>query len=371
MTPIDATPIFDVNQSLWTENHQAAGCLQCGRVYIVQSDQLGQLCPLCRKGTLEPQPVRMRAAEPEQILPFRINQANLSSIYANAVSRVWIKPEDLTAESLLRNTRPVFWPLWLVDSDVQGHWQMEAGFDYQVESAKEYYNGGRWQSSKQIEGRVRWEPRLGRINTHVDNIAAQALEEYQNRLQMTGKYPLEQSRPYSPGMESQALLEVPDFPPEDAWPLARPAVEKAAGDVCLKAAGAQHFRNFSIKAEYTNLNWTQFLLPLFATHYTDDEGEKQILIVNGVTGAIQGPLLASPKRGGKIAGIIAAVAGGLILLALLGFLLTLVLPAASIIAGILGVLGVLTGIGAIFPLVQPRQWNANQTGPRIAKGPRF
>ncbi len=93
----------------------------------------------------------MRAAEPERVLPFRINQAKLSSIYANVVSRVWIKPEDLTSESLLRNTRPVFWPLWLVDSDVQGHWQMEAGFDYQVESAKEYYNGGQWQSSKEIE----------------------------------------------------------------------------------------------------------------------------------------------------------------------------------------------------------------------------
>ena len=75
MTPIDTTPVFDENQTLWTEDQQAAGCSHCGRVYIVESDQLGQSCPLCRKGTLEPQPVRMRAAEPERILPFRINKA--------------------------------------------------------------------------------------------------------------------------------------------------------------------------------------------------------------------------------------------------------------------------------------------------------
>ena len=371
MTPIDTTPVFDENQTLWTEDQQAAGCPQCGRVYIVESDQLGQSCPLCRKGTLEPQPVRMRAAEPERILPFRINKEGLTTVYTNAVSRVWIKPEDLTTESLLRHTRPVFWPLWLVDSDVQGHWQMEAGFDYQVESSKEYYNSGQWQSRKQIEGRVRWEPRLGKVNTHVDNVSTQALEEYANRVKMTGGYPLDQSRPYSPSLENHAPLEVPDFPPEDAWPLAQPSVDKAVGEICLKAAGAQHFRNFSIKAEYTNLNWTQFLLPLYATYYTDDEGNPQILIVNGVTGALQGPLLASTKRGAHIAGIIAAVAGGLIVLALLGFLLTFVFPPASIVAGILGVLGVLTGIGAIFPAVQPGQWNNNQTGPRIAKGPRF
>jgi hypothetical protein len=370
MTPIETTPIFDENQSLWTEGHHAAGCPHCGRVYIVQSNQPGQLCPLCRKATLEPQPVRMRAAEPERILPFRINEKNLNAIYTDAISRVWIKPEDFTPESLLRNTIPLFWPLWLVDSDVGGHWQMEAGFDYQVESSQEFYKSGQWQSRKQIEGRIRWEPRLGRMQTHVDNVSAPGLEEHQNRVQMTGNYPMEQSRPYSPGMESQALLEVPDFPPEDAWPLAQPAVDRATGDICLKATGAQHFRNFSIKAEYTNLNWTQFLLPLYATHYTDDKGEKQILIVNGVTGALKGPLMASAKRGARIAGIVGGVAGGLIGLALIGLLLTTIFPAASILAGILGFLGLLAGIGALIPLVQPGQWNHGQTGPRIAKGPK-
>ena len=371
MTPIETTPVFDENQTFWTENHQAAGCQQCGRVYIIQPDQLGQICPLCRKAKLESQPVRMRAAEPERILPFSIAQNKLTAIYSDAVGRVWIKPEDLTPESLLRNTVPLFWPLWLVDSDIRGHWQMEAGFDYQVESSQEFYNGGQWRSRKQIEGRVRWEPRLGKVNTHVDNVSAQALEEHQNRVQMTGHYPLQQSRPYSPGLEGKALLEVPDFPPEDAWPLAQPAVDQAVGEICVKAAGAQHSRNFSIKADYTNQNWTQFLLPLYATHYTNDEGQPQILIVNGLTGALQGPLLASAKRGSRIAGIVAAVAGGLIVLALIGLLLTMVFPSASIIAGILGVLGLLTGVGALFPLVQPGQWNRKQTGPRIARGPRF
>ncbi len=124
MTPIDSTPIFDENESLWTENHQAAGCPQCGRVYIVQSDQLGQLCPLCRRGTLEPQPVRMRAAEPERVLPFRINQAKLSSIYANVVSRVWIKPEDLTSESLLRHPTCLCRSGWLIATcKATGRWK--------------------------------------------------------------------------------------------------------------------------------------------------------------------------------------------------------------------------------------------------------
>lgn len=370
MNHTDPTPIFAENDTLWADGRQAAGCPQCGRVFLVSSGQTGQTCPLCRQAKLEPQPVRMRAGEPERILPFRIGQRALNTIYADAVGAVWIKPDGFSTETLLQNTVPLFWPLWLVDSDVQGHWQMEAGFDYQVESSKETYAAGQWQSRKQIEGRVRWEPRLGRVQTRVDNIAAPALEEHRNRLQMTGNYPLENAQVYALGMENAALLEVPDLPPEDAWPLAQPALDQAAGKVCVRAAGAQHTRNFSLKADYGHLNWTQFLLPLYATHYTDDEGQPQILIVNGFTGKLQGPLMASAKRGLRIAGILAAVAGGLILLALIGLLLTLVFPPASIIAGILGLLGVLTGIAAIFPAVWPNQWNRKQTGPRVAEGPK-
>ena len=29
MTPIETTPVFDENQALWTEDHQAAGCPHC------------------------------------------------------------------------------------------------------------------------------------------------------------------------------------------------------------------------------------------------------------------------------------------------------------------------------------------------------
>jgi hypothetical protein len=37
---------------------------------------------------------------------------------------------------------------------------------------------------------------------------------------------------------------------------------------------------------------------MYTTHYTDDEGNPQVLVVNGETGAIHGPRLASRQRGG-------------------------------------------------------------------------
>jgi hypothetical protein len=360
-----SSTIIEETQQPWGMGRKPLGCPHCRRVFLVKQDQLEKPCPLCRQGKLEPQPARMRPVEPEKLLPFKITQGQLQSAYENFVSGVWIKPEDFTVDNLLKRTVPLFWPLWLVDSDIAGHWQMEAGFDYQVESTKEFYSGGRWQSRKQIETRVRWEPRLGEISHHVDNVAVQALDEHENRLQMTGRFPLEEAEDFNPNFLGNALLEVPDLPPEDAWPLAKPKVNQAVGEVCARAVGADHARNFALKADYTKLNWTQLYLPFYATYYKDDEGQPQILIVNGVTGRIQGPRLASRQRGLRIAGIIAIITGVFLLLALIGLLLAPLFPPAGIIAALLGLLGFGIGIAALVPAIWPGQWNRKQDSPRI------
>jgi hypothetical protein len=357
--------IADEMISLWETNLQPAGCSNCRRVYLVLPSQLGNPCPLCRNGLLNAQPARMRLSEPEKILPFKINTSQLHTIFSNFVGGVWIKLPDFNVKALLKRTVPVFWPLWLVDCDVDGVWQMEAGFDYQVESGKETFANGQWHSVKQIETRIRWDPRLGELSTHIDNIAVPALEEHQNRQSLTGAYKLDAAHAFDPALLKNALLEVPDLPPGDAWQLAKPQVNTAVGDLCQQATDAQHGRNFALKADYQHQNWTQFYLPLYAAHYLDDDGQPQIVIINGATGEIRGPRLASRKRGLKIAGIIAAVAGVFFLLALLGLLLSLVWDPARSIAALLGVLGLATGMIAIIPAAWPAQWNRRQTGPRI------
>jgi len=302
----------------------------------------------------------MRLSDPERILPFKTSKAHLPSIYSGFAASIWIRPKDLMPEILLERTQPIFWPLWLVDCDVVGQWQMEAGFDYQVESAKETYSNGQWVSRKQIENRIRWEPRVGEVDTHVDNVPVPALEEVQKRQKMTGPYPLDKAQDYDPAAVGSAILEVPDLPPAEAWPFALPEINKTLAKLVTRAASAQHQRNFAIKANYQHQHWTQFLLPMYTTYYLDDDGKPQVLFINGMNGSIQGPRPASQKRGQKIAGILAAIAGGLFLLALIGFLLTAIFPPVSLLAAFLGVLGLGAGIAAIVPLVWISQWNRQQ-----------
>ena len=358
--------LIDEDQTLWHTNRGPAGCVHCNRVYLVSAVFRGAVCPICRKGKLEAQPVIMRPTTPERVLPFQVTKQDLLPIYQQFVAGVWIKPVDFNPETLLKNTRPIFWPLRMVDSDINGHWQMEAGFDYQVESSNEVFADGRWQSRVQMENRIRWELRVGALTNHIDNVVTPALEEHDNRQLMTGAYQLEQGKDFDPRLLGGAFLELPDVSPEDGWPLARPHFDQILAEICRKAAGAQHFRNFSMKANFVKQNWTEFFLPMYTTHYTDDEGNPQVLVVNGQTGVIQGPRLASRQRGSHLAWIITAVASGLFLLAMIGLLLTMILPWAWIFVGFFSVLGFGAVIFAILTAVWPGQWNRNQAGPRIA-----
>jgi DNA-directed RNA polymerase subunit RPC12/RpoP len=353
-------------QSSLPNDYHPYRCTYCQRRFFAPSKFKEIACPLCQKGVLQGKDESSYEVKPEKILPFKLTKTHLQSIYSNFVSGVWIKPEDFRPENLLSRTIPLYWPLWLVDSVVNGQWEMEAGFDYQVESSKEAYVNGKWRSIKEIKERIRWEPRLGELETQVNNVPVPALKEHQNRIAMTGDYNEDLSESYDPDKGKNALLEVPDVSTREAWPMAKPLVDKTVEKVCQKACGAQHSRQFQLHAAYKNPNWTQFYLPMFATHYKDDENQPQILITNGQTGQIKGPRLASPKRGLKIAGIIAIIAGIFFALALLALLISLAFSDARVVATLLGLVGLGTGLIAIIPAVWPHFWNSGQKGPRIA-----
>lgn len=112
----------------------------------------------------------------------------------------------------------------------------------------------------------------------------------------------DQATAYQPGQVKGAAFRVPDLPSESAWPLAQAQLDEAASAECRQAAGAQHLRNFGLRADYESLHWTQMLLPLYVIWYTDDQGQPHTLYLNGQSGVIGGKRLVSQRKGGQIAG---------------------------------------------------------------------
>jgi hypothetical protein len=364
-TQIPSTTVIDAISSAWGIDLVPVGCSHCQKTYLLPSNRVGQFCPNCAAGPLTPQPVRTRPEPPELALPFQQTRESIRPTLEHFVNDLWLRPADFNLEAILGRIVPVYLPVWLVDSTVKGIWQAEAGFNYQVKSARETYQSGEWRSKEVVETRSNWETRTGTVERSYQNISTPALRNHASLFAELGGMDFHKSQVYRPEQILQAALQVPDVTPEEAWPVARTAFERAAEEECRTAASADHIRNFRIDAGYSNLNWTQLLIPVYASYYSDDDGRPHTLLINGQTGKVSGVRIASQRKGWRMAAIAASAAVAIFILSLVCFSLAVIFPPASAL-GVLGVIAALAlGIFAIVPAVYPWQWNRKVQDPKV------
>jgi len=330
-------------------------CNRCDWRYLVQADAVLTACPHCASPDIEalaPGTVQFPyVAPPELVVPFAVGAEVVSRQVAAFAEEIPFPPEDLNPGALVGSVQRLFVPMWLVDADAESRWQAEVGFDYEVVSHRERYaDGGGWQTQEVRENRVRWEPRVGRLVRHYDNIAAPALTSHQVLERVLGGYDLRAAVRYDPAVLTDALVRVPDRDPKAAWPDAQLGMRRRAQDECREAAGADHVRDFRWSPSYSGSNWTLLLLPIYVTHYRDDEGVAQRILLNGQTGQLYGVKRGSAARAQRRALIIGGIALAIFALSLMAALLGLLLPPMLIVGVVGAVLALLIGAGALIPI---------------------
>jgi len=329
----------------------AVHCARCGEAHLVPEGAIPPLCPACFQGPVTPQPTALREEPPEQALPYRVAEPQLAGMLERWAHGLWFRPAELKGALLAQRVRRYLLPLWLVDGRVAAAWRADVGFNYQAVSYQDRYGEGRgWSSQEVQERRVRWEPRVGRLERAYENLAAPALDDHRALMGRLGEYNLGERTGYSPGAVAGSAVRVPTLAPEAAWPGAQAAFVRAAQEECRQAAGADHIRDFTLEARYSDLNWTLLLLPAYVTWYREGERVWPVL-VNGQSGRVNGARLASTRKANVTSLVLGAVG---LLLFLLGGLLALAgaaLPPVAALGGVLLVVGLLLAVVAPLPAI--------------------
>jgi uncharacterized membrane protein YphA (DoxX/SURF4 family) len=252
---------------------------------------------------------------------------------------------------LVQRARRYLVPLWLVDGQVEGAWRADVGFDYQAVSYQDRYSQGRgWSSREVTEGRVRWEPRVGRLRRAYENLVAPALDDHRRLMGRLGDYDLDQRAGYTPQAMADAAVRIPTLDPEAAWPGAETAFVRVAREDCRQATGADHVRDFKIEAGYEELNWTLLLLPAYVTWYR--EGERVWpLLVNGQSGRVSGVRRASTRKANVTSLVLGAIALVLFVLGGLMALLGAAVPPVAAVGGVILILGLFLAVVAPIPAI--------------------
>lgn len=354
----------------WEAGLEVAVCVHCHWRYLVSPGAVRDICPNCYQGNLSLLPDGLAelagAYTPELIVPYSLSKTALAQAVHDFAAGIPFTPEGLNETALRASLTPIYLPVWLVDGQITARWQADAGFNYEVVSHTEAYDGNanRWQTREIKEPRVRWENRVGQLNRSYQNVTAPAIDDAARIEKTLGGFNLDQARSYDPECLTAdgrpALVRLPDHPPKESWSETAAAFQKAAAAEVQQACGANALRQFRWNAQYARLNWTLLLLPLFSASYQDDQGNPQPVHIHGQTGKIFGARKASMRRARRTS-LMLLLAG--IALFLLGLGLDALSPASSMTAvfstyaSILGIAGV---IGAAVPLLITWDFNHRQ-----------
>jgi len=361
--PAEAAPEQEAIHEGWGAPLDVFYCTHCHAAHLASPGVTLRTCPACLQAGVSPEPERMRREPPELVIPFAVGKERAAEALASWARGTWFRPGDMSPATMLDRMQHYYLPLWLVDADVEATWQAEAGFDYQAASFREHYRGGQWVSQQVAETRVRWEPRVGRMNRHYDNVVVAALDAHTEWMSRLGGYDYRTRKAYTPRAISGSVIRVPDRGGESAWPDAERAIERLAEMDCQAASGADHMRGWATQAEYRNVRWTQMLVPTYVTWYREEERAYPVWI-NGQNARVYGVKVLSQRKANATSLAIGAVAVLLFSIAALRGLLGAVLIAPVAIAVIVGIIGLALGLVAPVPAIWAWAHNrGRRTGP--------
>ncbi|MDO9086202.1 MAG: hypothetical protein Q7U53_08345 [Anaerolineaceae bacterium] len=353
----------------WENEVICVVCQNCDWRFLGGIGKIPNECPHCHLAKLEEYPGNDFSMmvdfikPPELHLPFSFPVSQLLEKIHNYSKNIPFAPDDLSLENLQRRLRKIYLPMWLVDSNVSATWQAECGYYYQAKSHQEKFSHGRWQTQEVIETRTRWEPRLGKLTRTYHNISAPALEEHRPLMAALGNFEYEKAVPVTTAAlmndsAQPALVCIPSRDKDDAWPDTLPRFQEQGSEESRLACAADQIREFRWKAEFSNQNWSLFLLPMWSSYYLDDENKPQSILVNGQSGQMSGSRRASMKKARKVSlAILIAALIALALTVVVG-LISLTFPDLTVVAGIGLVFSLMIALAAIYPIAIA--WSVNR-----------
>ena len=354
----------------WNAGFMTAVCPHCHWRYLIPSGEPQGPCPNCYQGPLSVLPEGLpdlpETYPPELIVPFRMTETKLAEAVHQFAAGIPFPPKGLNEAALRSRLLPIYLPIWLVDSQISARWEAEAGFNYEVVSHEELYNGDQrhWQTREVKEPRTRWENRVGQLHRSYQNVMAPAMDDARQIEATLGSFDLSSAQSFTQDclVENgrQAYLRLPDHPPKEAWSETAAAFQKAAGAEVQQACSADRLRQFRWKANYSRLNWTLMLLPVYSAFYLDDDGNPQPVYIHGQTGYLNGSRKASLRKAQRTS-LYLLLAG--ILLFLLGILLDTVAPGGPVskmISTYMSILGIAGVVASVVPLLIVWDFNRRQ-----------
>lgn len=284
-------------------------CPACGAETALEQNMFSSECTFCGSPLTVP-PDAKAVANPQGLLPFKLEKQAASAGFDKWLRRLWFAPNDLKKRASSDKFNGVYLPFWTFDAQTESAYRGQRGDHYTV-TEKRTVNG---QEETVHVTKTRWSNAWGRVRRAFNDLlvtASRALPaKYLNALE---PWDLANLAPYDNRYLTGFKAEVSQVDIATGFDEAKKVMARAIEQDVRRDIGGDEQRVISIDTQYNNTTYKYILLPVWLSVYR--YGDKVYrFVVNARTGEVHGE---RPYSAIKIA---LAVIAGLIVLAVLIYL---------------------------------------------------
>ncbi len=283
-------------------------CGNCGAQ--TESDAISDRCRFCGAAVVA-QVDPADQVVPEAVLPFTVDRRALRAALGAWVASRWFAPSGLKQVSEAESAKSTYLPHWTYDSRTESRYEGQRGDHYSV---TERYTVNGESRTRQVR-RTRWRGASGSVARDFDDVLVTGTTKVtREHLDALEPWPLTDAEPFRPEYLAGHETLRYDVEPEQALDAAKALMAPVIEADCRADIGGDEQRVEHVDTAYHDLRFKLMLLPVWLACYVY-AGKTYNIQVNGRTGEVAGE---RPYSAVKIA---AAVTGGVLLVAIVAFLI--------------------------------------------------
>jgi hypothetical protein len=252
---------------------------------------------------------------PEGIVPFSVDGNGAHEAIRRWSGSRWFAPGRLKKVTTAESLKGTYLPHWTFDAATWTRYSGLRGEHYfESEQVTVMVDGRPQQQTRQVM-KTRWWPASGTVDRHFDDVLVVASTRLApEQISRLSPWSLAHARPFQPEYLSGYQTLRYDVEPDQGLEAAKQQMRSVILDDCRRDIGGDVQQVHSMDTRYADLMFKLMLLPVWVAGYLY-AGKTYQVFVNAYTGEVIG------ERPYSIPKIVAAVVAGLIVVAILVFLL--------------------------------------------------
>jgi len=273
-------------------------CQSCGAKSLFTPPEVAGRCEFCGVQIVAQPKSADPILTPEGVLPFSIQQKQVTTNLRQWLSSRWFAPNDLKQFAQPEAINGIYIPFWTYDTNTTTYYTGQRG-DYYY-TTETYYerdsNGNQVERTRQVR-HTSWSSASGTVERWFDDVLVSGTTSLSaKRLHDLEPWDLPEIQPYNPAYLSGFKAQRYQIDLEQGFELTKQMIAGTIEGDVRDDIGGDEQRIDELSTHYSGITFKHLLLPVYAGAYRFN-GKVYQIVVNGRTGEIQGD---RPYSVGKI-----------------------------------------------------------------------